>query len=64
VTPAAVATPDPGASASHGVLGGMPMTGGISSQAGHERHRDSWASEDRNLWGLPDACVPPLIEGD
>jgi hypothetical protein len=39
------------------------MAGGISSPGEHERHRESWAPEDRNPWGLPDTCVPPLVEG-
>jgi uncharacterized protein YukE len=51
------------AQASHNTPGALPMAGGVSSQSGHERHRESWAPEDRNPWGLPDTCVPPLIEG-
>jgi uncharacterized protein YukE len=48
---------------SHNVPGALPMAGGVGSQSDHERRRDSWAPEDRNPWGLPDTCVPPLIEG-
>ncbi|HEX4255908.1 MAG TPA: hypothetical protein VH089_12505 [Streptosporangiaceae bacterium] len=60
-SPAALAaTPAP---ATHNTLGALPMAGGVSSQSDHERHRESWAPEDRNPWGLPDICVPPLIEG-
>ncbi|HEY2239477.1 MAG TPA: hypothetical protein VGI21_11840 [Streptosporangiaceae bacterium] len=59
--PAALATAP--TSASHNTLGALPMAGGASSQSDHERHRESWAPEDRNPWGLPDTCVPPLIEG-
>jgi hypothetical protein len=61
---AIVATPGPGGSANRGVPGGLPMAGGVSAQPDHERQRQSWASEDRNLWGLPAGCVPPVIEGD
>jgi uncharacterized protein YukE len=57
---ALAATPAP---ASHNSPGALPMAGGVSSQSDHERHRESWAPEDRNPWGLPDTCVPPLIEG-
>ena len=48
---------------SHNAPGALPMAGGVGSQSDHERHRESWAPEDRNPWGLPDTCVPPLIEG-
>jgi hypothetical protein len=58
--PALTATQDP---AGRNTLGALPMAGGVSSQSDHERHRESWAPEDRNPWGLPDTCVPPLIEG-
>ncbi|HEY2521862.1 MAG TPA: hypothetical protein VGJ19_17275 [Streptosporangiaceae bacterium] len=51
------------APAGHNTPGALPMAGGVSSQSDHERHRESWAPEDRNPWGLPDTCVPPLIEG-
>jgi len=60
-SPAILATAP--ASAGHNTPGALPMAGGVSSQSDHERHRESWAPEDRNPWGLPDTCVPPLIEG-
>ncbi|HEY6501525.1 MAG TPA: hypothetical protein VIZ20_18995, partial [Streptosporangiaceae bacterium] len=60
-SPAALAAAP--AQASHNTPGALPMAGGVSSQSDHERHRESWAPEDRNPWGLPDTCVPPLIEG-
>ena len=41
----------------------LPGTAGVTTPPTQERHRASWAPEDRNLWGLPAACVPPLIEG-
>ena len=60
-SPAALtAAPTP---ASRNTPGALPMAGGVSSQPDHERRRESWAPEDRNPWGLPDTCVPPLIEG-
>ena len=48
---------------SGGDLGGLPVTGGVSGQPGRERRRQAWATEDRNIWGLPSGCVPPVIEG-
>ncbi len=61
--PPAAGTPVPVSPASHNTPGALPLAGGAASQPEHERHRDSWAPEDRNPWGLPDTCVPPLIEG-
>ena len=58
--PLTAATPVP---ASHPTAGALPLAGGVARQPDHERHRDSWAPEDRNPWRLPDTCVPPLIEG-
>jgi hypothetical protein len=57
------ATPAPADPSSPSPLSTLPMAGGISSPGEHERHRESWAPEDRNPWGLPDTCVPPLVEG-
>jgi hypothetical protein len=50
------ATPAP----SHSLL---PPTTGAATPPVPERHRPSWPTEDRNPWGLPGDCVPPLIEG-
>jgi uncharacterized protein YukE len=41
----------------------MPGTAGVATPPSPERLRQSWITEDRNLWGLPDSCVPALIEG-
>jgi hypothetical protein len=41
----------------------LPSTPGVTTPPTQERHRDSWTPEDRNLWGLPAACVPPVIAG-
>jgi uncharacterized protein YukE len=41
----------------------LPPAPGVATPPSQERHRDSWATEDRNPWGLPADCVPPLIEG-
>jgi hypothetical protein len=41
----------------------LPSTAGVTTPPTQERHRDSWTPEDRNLWGLPANCVPPVIEG-
>jgi hypothetical protein len=41
----------------------LPTTPSVTTQPTQERHRDSWTPEDRNLWGLPADCVPPVIAG-
>ena len=59
----AAATPAPADPVGHSPFGTLPLAGGAASQPDRERHRGSWAPEDRNPWHLPDTCVPPLIEG-
>jgi uncharacterized protein YukE len=39
------------------------LTPGVTTPPAQDRHRQSWIPEDLNLWGLPDTCVPALIEG-
>ncbi len=41
----------------------MPGTATGTTPPSPERLRQSWITEDRNLWGLPDSCVPALIQG-
>jgi hypothetical protein len=41
----------------------LPSNPGVITPRTQERHRDSWTPEDRNLWGLPADCVPPVIAG-
>jgi hypothetical protein len=41
----------------------LPPAAGVPTPPNQERHRQSWATEDRNPWALPTDCVSPLIEG-
>jgi hypothetical protein len=59
VIPPAI-TPVSGASGPHGFL---PPPAGVPTPPTQQRHRESWATDDRNPWALPADCVPPLIEG-
>ena len=54
-------TPAPVTQSRHSFL---PPVACVGTPPGQERHRQSWVTEDRNLWGLPADCVPPLIQGD
>jgi uncharacterized protein YukE len=58
ITP--VITPVSGAPAPHSFL---PPPAGVPTSPDHARHRESWATDDRNPWALPGSCVPPLITG-
>ncbi|MGD0560491.1 MAG: hypothetical protein ABSA93_36680, partial [Streptosporangiaceae bacterium] len=58
--PSAGAAPGIPAPATSGFL---PPASSAVTPPTQERHRESWATEDRNPWGLPADCVPPLIEG-
>jgi hypothetical protein len=60
-TSAIPVTPAPATQSNHSFL---PPAAGVGTPPDRERHRQSWVTEDRNLWGLPADCVPPLIEGD
>ena len=57
ITPTATSAPAP---APHSFL---PPLAGVPTPPGHARHRESWATDDRDPWALPADCVPPLIEG-
>jgi uncharacterized protein YukE len=57
ITPTAMSAPAP---VPHSFL---PPAVGVPAPPTQQRHRESWATDGPNPWGLPADCVPPLIEG-
>ncbi|MFF5260112.1 hypothetical protein ACFY4C_14275 [Actinomadura viridis] len=56
-----------GAGAGAGRMGGMPMGGmpmggaGQGNQGEQERERETWLTEDEDVWGADDDTAPPVI---
>ncbi|GAA0567927.1 hypothetical protein [Actinomadura livida] len=42
-------------------MGGMPMAPGQGGKGGEERERETWLSEDEDVWGGDDDTAPPVI---
>ncbi|MFI0350677.1 hypothetical protein [Actinomadura sp. 9N407] len=43
-------------------MGGMPMGGGgAGNQGGQDRERETWLTEDEDVWGADDDTAPPVI---
>ncbi|NEA25119.1 hypothetical protein G3I70_21925, partial [Actinomadura bangladeshensis] len=42
-------------------MGGMPMGQGAQGGKGEERERNTWLTEDEDVWGADDDTAPPVI---